>query len=73
MHFLEIGRKLKIHHISEAEVSFEIQFSLWIKISREHMFYIWQQTIALKDRRRLTVYVSGCRFTCKNRRDHLKL
>ena len=27
----------------------------------------------LKDRRTLTVYVWGCRFTCKNRRDHLKL
>ena len=40
---------MKIHHISEAGVSFEIQFGLWIKIwAGEHIFYIWQQTTALK-------------------------
>ena len=39
---------MKVHHISEAGVSFEIQFGLWIKIwAGEHIFYIWQQTIAL--------------------------
>ena len=38
---------MKNHHISEAGVSFEIQFGLWIKIwAGEHIFYIWQQTIA---------------------------
>ena len=46
--FLEIKSKVKIHHISEAGVSFKIQFGLWIKIwAGEHIFYIWQQTIAL--------------------------
>ena len=46
--FLEIRSKLKNHHISEAGVSFEIQFGLCIKIwAGEHIFYIWQQTIAL--------------------------
>ena len=40
---------MKNHHISEAGVSFEIQFGLWIKIwSEEHIVYIWQQTIALR-------------------------
>ena len=49
MHFLEIRSKVKNHHISETGVSFEIQFGLWIKIwAGEHIFYIWQQTIALK-------------------------
>ena len=49
MHFLEIRSKVKIHHISEAGVSFEIQFGVWIKIwAGEHTFYIWQQTVALK-------------------------
>ena len=39
---------MKNRHISEAGVSFEIQFGLWIKIWTEgHIFYIWQQTIAL--------------------------
>ena len=40
---------MKNHHISEAGVSFEIQFGLCIKIwAGEHIFfYIWQQTIAL--------------------------
>ena len=43
---------MKNHHISEAGVSFEIQFGLWIKIwAGEHIFYIWQQTIALIDKR----------------------
>ena len=46
--FMKIRSKVKIHHISEAGVSFEIQFGLWIKIwAGEHIFYIWQQTIAL--------------------------
>ena len=46
--FLEIKSKVKNHHISEAGVSFEIQFGLWIKIlAGEHILYIWQQTIAL--------------------------
>ena len=41
---------MKNHHISEAGVSFEIQFGLWINIwAGEHIFYIWQQTIALKN------------------------
>ena len=42
---------MKNHHISEAGVSFEIQFGLCIKIrAGEHIFfYIWQQTIALND------------------------
>ena len=40
---------MKNHHSSEAGVSFEIQFGLWIKIwAGEHIFYISQQTIALK-------------------------
>ena len=40
---------MKNHHISEAGVSFEIQFGLFIKIwAGEHIIYIWQQTIALK-------------------------
>ena len=40
---------MKIHHISEAGVSFEIQFGLSIKIwAGEHTFYIWQQTIAVR-------------------------
>ena len=40
--FLEIRSKVKNPHISEAEVSFEIQFGLWIKIwAGEHIFYIW--------------------------------
>ena len=48
MHVLEIRSKVKNHHISEAGVSFEIQFGLCIKIwAGEHIFYIWQQTIAL--------------------------
>ena len=39
---------MKNHHISEAGVSFKIQFGLCIKIwAGEHIFYIWQQTIAL--------------------------
>ena len=39
---------MKNYHISEAGVSFEIQFGLRIKIwAGEHIFYIWQQTIAL--------------------------
>ena len=43
---------MKNHHLSEAGVSFEIQFGLWIKIwAGEHIFYIWQQTIALKQNR----------------------
>ena len=42
---------MKNHHISDAGVSFEIQFGLWIKIwAGEHIFYIWQQTIALNTR-----------------------
>ena len=46
--FLLIRSKVKIHHISEAGVSFKIQFGLWIKIwAGGHIFYIWQQTIAL--------------------------
>ena len=47
--FFEIRSKVNIHHISEAGVSFEIQFGLWIKIwAGEHIFfYIWQQTIVL--------------------------
>ena len=50
MHFLEIRSKVKNHHISEAGVRFEIQFDLCIKIwAGEHIFYIWQQTIALTD------------------------
>ena len=41
---------MKNHHISEAGVSFEIQFGLWIKIwAGEHIFYIWQQTMALSN------------------------
>ena len=37
--FLLIRSKVKIHHISEAGVSFEIQFGLWIKnMSGEHIF-----------------------------------
>ena len=41
---------MKNHHISEAGVSFEILSGLWIKIwTGEHIFYIWQQTIALND------------------------
>ena len=48
MHFLEIRSKVKNHHISEAGVSFEKKFGLCIKIwAGEHIFYIWQQTIAL--------------------------
>ena len=48
LHFLEIWSKVKNHHISEAGVSFKIQFGLCIKIwAGEHIFYIWQQTIAL--------------------------
>ena len=48
MQFLEIRSKVKNHHISEAVVSFEILFGLCIKIwAGEHIFYIWQQTIAL--------------------------
>ena len=48
MQFLEIRSKVKNHHISEAGVSFEIWFGLCIKIwAGEHIFYIWQQTIAL--------------------------
>ena len=40
---------MKNHHISEAGVGFEIQFGLCIKIwAGEHIFYIWQQTIALR-------------------------
>ena len=40
---------MKNHYISEGGVSFEIQFGLFIKIwSVEHIFYIWQETIALK-------------------------
>ena len=31
------------------------------------------RTLTLQDCRTLTVYVWGCRFTCKNQRDHLKL
>ena len=39
---------MKNHHIPEAGVSFEIQFGLWMKIwAGEHIFYMWQQTIAL--------------------------
>ena len=39
---------MKNHHISEAGVSFEIQFGLWIKIwAGKHIFHVWQQTIAL--------------------------
>ena len=39
MHFLEIRSKAKNPHISEAEVSFEVQFGLWIKIrAGEHIF-----------------------------------
>ena len=35
---LEIRSKVKNHHISEAGVSFEIQFGLWIKIwAGEHI------------------------------------
>ena len=42
---------MKNHHISEAGVSFEIQFGLWIKIwAGENVFYIWQQTIALSSK-----------------------
>ena len=49
MQFLEIRSKVKNHHISEAGVSFEIQFCQCIKIwAGEHIFYIRQQTIALK-------------------------
>ena len=52
MHFLEIRSKVKNHPISEAGVSFKIQFGLCIKIwAGEHIFYIWQQTIALNDQR----------------------
>ena len=41
---------MKIHHICEAGVSFEIQFGLWIKKwAGEHIVYIWQQTIALME------------------------
>ena len=48
MQFLEIRSKVKNHHISEAGVSFEIQFDLFIKIwDGEHIFYVWQETIAL--------------------------
>ena len=48
MQFLEIRNKVKNHHISEAGVSFEIYFGLCIKIwTGEHIFYIYQQTIAL--------------------------
>ena len=40
---------MKNHHISEAGVSSEIQFGLWIKIwAGEYIFYIRQQTSALK-------------------------
>ena len=50
MIFLEIRSKVKNHHISEAGVSFEIYFGLRIKIwAGEHIFYIWQQTIALTE------------------------
>ena len=50
MQFWEIRSKEKNHHLSEAGVSFEIHFSLWIKIwAGEHIFYIRQQTIALKE------------------------
>ena len=46
---------MKIHRISGAGVSFEIQFGLWIKIwAGENIFYIWQQTIALR------VYYTTC-------------
>ena len=39
---------MKNYHISEAGVSFEIPFGLFIKIwTVEHIFYIWQETIAL--------------------------
>ena len=39
---------MKNHQISETGVSFGIQFGLWIKIwAGEHIFHIWQQTIAL--------------------------
>ena len=39
---------MKNHHISEAGVSFENIVGLCIKIwAGEHIFYIWQQTIAL--------------------------
>ena len=34
-HFFEIRSKVKNHHISEAGVSFEIQFGLFIKIPAE--------------------------------------
>ena len=48
MHFLEIRSKVKNHHISEAGVSFEIQFGLWIKIwAEEHNFLHMAATIAL--------------------------
>ena len=51
MQFLEIRSKVMNHHISEARVSFEIQFGLCIKIwAGEHIFYIWQQTIALMEK-----------------------
>ena len=41
---------MKNHHISEAGVSFEIQFGLCTKIwAGEHIFYIWQETIALTE------------------------
>ena len=46
---------MKNHHISEAGVSFEIQFGLWINIwAGEHIFYIWQKIIALTIATRLT-------------------
>ena len=45
MQFLEIRSKANNHHISEAGVSFEIQFGLWIKIwAGEHIFIIWRET-----------------------------
>ena len=65
MQFLEIRSKVKNQHISEAGVSFEIWFGLCIKIwAGEHIFYIWQQTIALMTFFALTKKVghSGCMF-----------
>ena len=41
---------MKNHHISEAGVSFEIQFGLFIKIwAGEHIFYVWQETVAVSE------------------------
>ena len=59
---------MKNHHISEAGVSFEIWFGLCIKIwAGEHIFYIWQQTIALnsktsRDRNFRIVYLLNSAF-----------